>query len=270
MPIISTNPRGAFPDVQGFSPSDIVPDALVLTAATPAAVLDGDGPRARIPYVPDDVAAALVPEGTDIAETDPEISELVVATKKVAVLSVLSREAYHAQGIQELITNSLRRSIQQKADAVFLANTTDPTGLVNTTGMVTGTITSSLDPVIDTLATLEANGGSPTHVLAAPDAWAALQKIKTTSGTSVLVTDPATPTGRSLFGLPVIVNKFVPTGTLLVTDRNEILSVAGQVLAANSTERYFETDSVALRVTFRFGFGVIHSDRLAKLTISGV
>lgn len=272
-PIVTDTNKGAFPDTQRFAADDVLADALVNTITSVGPVVEGDNPAVRIPYVSEDVDAAFIDEGAEFTDEAPTLSELVVQTKKVGVLSVVSNEAYNAAGVAGLLTNSLRRSIINKADAVLLTNPVatpqvGPVGLINTTGLVEGTgITpaTGIGPVIDLLAQIDANGGTPTAFVASPTAWASLQKLSLNDG-QLILGNAADGAARQLLGLPVIVNRHLTAGTVLAVDESAILSAVGPVEASTSSERYFELDSIGLRVSFRFGFGVLHPDRLGKFT----
>ena len=63
---------------------------------------------------------------------------------------------------------------------------------------------------------------------------------------------------RQRLGLPVYVDRHVTADTLVVLDRTAILSAYGNVQLATS----FNRDSIALRVTFRFGQVVADADRV--------
>lgn len=267
--IITSANQGAFPNVQYFPAEDIIPDALVLQTAELGPAVEGDAPAVRIPFIADDVTAGFVPEGTDIDALDPTLDEITITTRKVAVLTKISSEAYAANGVAGILTNSLRRSVIAKADNAYLTNTGGPIGIANVTGIVDGgALASNLDGFVDLLATLETNGAQPSHIIANPAAWAAVQKLKTATGSNApLVGAPQQSTERQLLGIPVIINRFAPENTLLVTDRSQTVASVGNVGVATSSDRYFDSDSVAVRVTLRFGFGIIRADRIGKITV---
>ena len=72
---------------------------------------------------------------------------------------------------------------------------------------------------------------------------------------------------KRLLGIPVLTTNAVPRGELLVVDKNAIVSAVGDVKVATSADYYFNSDSIALRVTWRFGANLIHPDRVARLTV---
>jgi hypothetical protein len=53
-----------------------------------------------------------------------------------------------------------------------------------------------------------------------------------------------------------------------VVDSNSILSSYGQVAVATSEHAYFGSDSIGLRVTWRFGAKIVDTSRVVELTIT--
>lgn len=270
MAIITSTNKAAFPDVQHFPAQDIIPEALIMQVTEFGPLVDSDERQVRAPYVADDVEAGFVAEGDDILPQDPTLDELVINTDKIATLTKVSREAYETDGISGLLTNSLRRSVVVKADNAFLKNTSNPNGIATTQGIVDGgTIGSDLDKLVDLIATLEGNGAMPSHIIASPQAWATMQKIK--AGTSLktpLIGATQDATMKLLLGIPVIVNRSAPANTLHVLDKSQIISSFSPVDVATSTDHYFDSDSVAVRLTMRLGWGVVRADRIGKLSLS--
>lgn len=265
--------KAAFPDQTTIEPLQAIPEALVLTQTTVSGTVQGDQPSVRIAYVDQDPDPEVVAEGGDIDAKDPKLSELVVNTQKVGIITVVSNEAYSYTNATRLLGNSLSRAIASKANRLFLQNAapaegqTGITGLANYPGIIDGgTITDRLTPLIDAIATIATNGGTPTAILAGYDAWAWLLKLAYADGTPQISPDVANSPTPQLYGLPIVLNAQMPANTLIVIDRTQIVSAAGNVVTAVSSERYFEKDSVGLRVTFRFGYGILRPNRIAKLT----
>lgn len=264
--------EAAFPNATSVQPGEAIPTALVMDCTTVMAEIEGDEPTARIAYA-GDAAANIVKEGEAISRDTPTISELVVSTQKVAVLTVVSRESYSHSGVPEMLGNGIGRGIVKKADALFF--TGNPTGgkgikgLAKQTGLADGgTLSSDLTPIIDAIATVSGNGADPTHIVMNMGAWAHLLKLKATDGRPLINPDVANSTQPQLFGLPVRINTQCPANEIYVLDRAEILSAVGTVDTDVSRERYFDSDSIGIRATFRYGFGLLHPNRLAKVTIS--
>ena len=89
----------------------------------------------------------------------------------------------------------------------------------------------------------------------------AKRKVGTDSNASLIGAGTHAP-ARQLLGLPVYVDRHVTADTLVVLDRTAILSAYGNVQLATSADYAFNRDSIALRVTFRFGQVVADADRV--------
>ncbi|KAB7790556.1 phage major capsid protein [Bifidobacterium leontopitheci] len=286
MAIITTDDnKGLYSDSSMFPVEDVLSDALVLTQSTKGPTIEGDEPVMHIPFVADNPEAKVYAEGDTIDDTPPTVSELTVYTKKLALLTVLSNESTNYSGVETLMSDSLKRGIVKKADQMFLTNTAkeaagsiegglyspphgEPAGLVNTPGIVDGgAITSSINPLLETLGTLGDNGATPTAIIMGYGAWAKLLRLADANGRPLIAQDIANSPTPALYGIPVVLNAQAPKDTLLIIDKTEVLSSCGTVKLATSQDVFFDRDSLAVRVTFRFGFGVLHPNRLAKLTI---
>lgn len=262
------------PDVNTFAAGDVVGPALILQTSTIAGSVDGDDQFVRVAYV-DDVDAGFVAEGAAITEDNPDLAECVVATGKVATLARISNEQFNQAGTAERLAESFGRSLARAADKAYLVQAaptapavTPPTGLLNLAGVVDGgAIGDDLDVLIDGLATVEANGGHPTHWIAAPDSWAALRKLKGIENVPLLGagTDDS---ARRLLGVPVLTTPTVPAGTLVAVDRSAIVSAVGQVYVAVSEHAAFSSDTVLIRATWRFGANAVRPDRIVKFQLT--
>lgn len=262
------------PDVVSFPPADAIPDALVVALTTHVATVEGDAPAVRIP-VADDTAADIVPEGDTITEDAPELAERLLFTVKVGKLQRVSREQFAHDNTADRLANAAARALVVKADDIWLnapapqPDTAGVTGILNQ-GIVTGgTITDDLDGLIDIVSTLQTNGATPSHLLLAPNSWAALRKLKTgsTSNQSLIGAGVEDATLR-LLGLTVVVNAKVPVGEGLVLDTADIVSAYSEISVAQSDDFYFNSDSVAVRSTFRFGSTTVHPNRHAVFTVT--
>lgn len=263
-------PKGLYPDAT-FIPGEIVPDALLLQITTPTVPIEGDEPVVRVPFVAEDATVGFVAEGDIIPESDAALSELQISTHKIAVLSRMSREAAFHTGAEDLISTSMARAVTVKGNNALLAHPAGPTGLLATPGLIDAGVMASthLDVLSDAITEVEANGGAVSHLLMDPRSWGQLRKLKTsTDSAQLLLGSPAEQTDRRLFGVPVIVSPQVPEGSILVVDRENIVSSTGPIRLDKSTDAFFDRDSVALRVTWRFGWGVIRPERLAKVTVT--
>ncbi|MBF6233954.1 phage major capsid protein [Nocardia farcinica] len=259
--------------ISTFDPDDMLKEALIVTASSRAGSVEGDAPSVLVPYVSTDPTAGFVPEGDLIPLADPGASQIAITTDKVAVVTRVSRELTTEPGAAERIANSLRRSVTRKADVAFMANVSDPTGLLAVAGVATaGDLGGATDPnlfaVYDAVAAIEDDGGEATHVLINPLDWAELCKLPEATGSNKsLLADVHNAAARSLGGVPVIVHSAVTEGTALVIDKTEIVSAYGQLQLARSDDAFFQHDAVAIRATWRIGWNVVRPARLQKLTI---
>lgn len=273
---VSTQGNGGIYSEKYYAPESIIPTALILTHTTVGARVEGDTPALNVPYVSTMPAAQIVKEGAEIPEGGAEISTLAIRTQKVAVLNAITNEASIDDNMTQLLSSGMQRALIAKADAVFLQNpaptegTTGVTGLFNYPGIpVVGNIADSndeLDPIVDAIAAISGNSGTPTDIIMGYGTWAKLLKLKRADGTPHISPDVANAPSPVLYGVPVTLNAQAPADKIIVTDRNEIVSAAGGVTGSGSKDRYFERDVSVLRSTFRFGFGVVHPNRLAIIT----
>lgn len=274
---MTTNSAKAWsPDLSTFAPSEVIAEALVLQASTVAGTVEGDEPAVRVAYV-DDAEAGFEPEGDEIPEADPGLSEVLVHTGKVAQLVRLSREQWVQNGTPQMLSDSVRRAVVTKANQAFIAQAaptspavTPPAGLLNVAGIEAGgEVDANLDALIDLIATLESNGATPSHIILDPVGWASLRKFKTGTGSAQsLLGAGSSDSVRSLLDLPVLVTPAMTAGTGLVIDKSAVVSAVGAVTLAQSEHVYFSSDSIALRCTFRFGANVVRPDRVGTFTVA--
>lgn len=284
MVLITNDNKGAFSDSNFIPASESLKDALILTQAVKGPVVEGDAPMLRVPFVSDSPEAEIVGEGLAIDEKNPVLSEILIGTKKIGILTVVSREALYADGVSAMLTDDLRTQIRKKADALFLHNvpTTsyaadaenglpaykEPTGLVNVPGIVDGgNISDSINPLLETLGTLGDNEATPSAIIANYGTWAKLLQLTDAAGRPLIARDVANSPAPVLYGIPVVLNSQAPADTLVIVDKTQIVASCNGVNLATSDQRYFERDSIGVRITMRLGWGVIHPNRLARLTI---
>ncbi|MDJ0099911.1 phage major capsid protein [Gordonia alkanivorans] len=272
----TTSAQAWSPDVIAFPPADAVPDALIVQAATNAGVVEGDAPSVRVPYV-DDAEAQVTAEGAPIPEADPELNEVTAHTAKVTQLIRVSREQFVQPNAADQLAQSARRAVTRKADQLFVAAAAPVApavapvaGLINQAGITEAAapVGGSLDGLVDLVAVLESNGATPTLIVVDPIAWAELQKLKTaTESNQSLIGAGTTAAQKMLLSLPVLVNSAVPTASGLVIDKTQVIAALGPVNVATSDQAYFASDSVGVRVTFRFGFALPRPERIGAFEV---
>lgn len=276
MAFTATTPNSAQawrPDVYEFAPADIIPEALVLQCTTIGADVEGDAPAVRVAYVDDD-EAQLSDEADEIPEAQPDLAERVIYTSKVTQLVRLSNEQFLQPSTAETIAQSVARAVTRRGDLFFVQQPapTAPAvapvaGLANVVGLVDGGLVGdTLDVLIDLIATLQKNLATPSLLLLDPTGWASFRKLKATTNQSILGVG-TTDAQAMLLSLPVVVNVAVPEGKGFVIDKNAIMSAVGSLKIAQSDQRYFETDSVGVRATWRLGHAVVRPERIGTFTI---
>lgn len=265
------------PDGTTFAAADVVPEALIMATSTVSGTIDGDKPSLHVAYV-DDADADFVAEADEIDESDPNMAEVLVHTGKISQLIKLSSEQYQQEGTAAQLAQSVSRAIIKRADEAYLAQVAPtppavhpPTGLLHIDDIVDGDeINDSLDALVDLLAELQAEGSNPSHIVVDPRGWAQLRKLKTgIDYNSSLLGAGTTDAAPMLLSLPVLINRWVPSFSGMVLDRNAVVSAVGPVRVATSEHQYFSSDSVALRATWRIGWNVVRPNRIGKFAIGG-
>lgn len=271
-----TSAKAWAPDQNAFNPGDAVPDAIILQHSNVAGIIEGDQPVMRVAYVTDDEADVTV-EGVAIDEANPGLSEALIYTSKITQLVRLSQEQYRQAGTAQELSQSVQRAIVTKSNSLFLSQaaptggaTAPAAGLINVSGIEDGgAVAGNLDELVDLVATLEANGGTPTGIIVSPVAWASLRKFKTGTGSELGILGAGTNDAeKRLLDLPVTVSSALATNTGLVIDKAAIVSAVGPVRVDTDESVYFNSDSVALRATWRTGHNVVKADRIGKFTVT--
>ncbi|MEY9260421.1 HK97 family phage major capsid protein [Brevibacterium epidermidis] len=271
-----TSSKGWSPDLHFFPAAEIIPEALIMQTSTIAGAIEGDEPAVRVPFV-DDAEADFVAEGETIPESDPTLAEVVVHTGKVSQLIRVSREQLSQPNASERLSESVARAVTNRANEAYLSQpaptspaTTPPTGLLNIDGIIDGgTIDTDLDVLADAFASIETNKGTVTNIIAAPDAWGSLRKMKTGTGNATTLLGAGTNDAtKMLLGVPVITSHAAPSGTLVVMDRTAVVSAVGDLQVQSSDQVYFTSDSIGIRCTWRFGQNFVRPNRVAKLTVT--
>lgn len=271
-----TSAKAWAPDQGAFSPAEVVPDALILQHSTVSGIIEGDAPALRVAYVTDDTAK-FTAEGAEIDEANPGLNEVLVHTAKITQLIRLSNEQYRQAGTANELSVSVQRAIVKKANQAFLTQTapvgpavSPPAGLVNVTGIVSGDpVADNLDNLVDLVALLEANGGTPSGIILDPLAWASLRKFKTATGSEVSILGAGTNDAQKmLLDLPVTVTNALTANSGLVVDNTAIVSAVGPVNVATDESVYFTSDGIALRATWRIGWNLVRPNRIGKFTVT--
>lgn len=276
MAITTAGPKGLFPD-RTFIARELIPSALIFLLTTNAGGIEGDSPLVRIPYIQALPEVGFVKEGADIDESNPTLSEIWVSTAKVALLSKITLEASSFSPAGTMVSDSMLRAVISASNVALLSNPApgvgteqEPTGLLNIPGIVdAGALAAdNVDAIAEAITSIEVNGGVVSHIVCDPASFGILRLMKSATGSNLpLLGAPSEQTGRQLFGVPLIVDQAMAAGTVLIVDSSNIISAAGTVQVSTSDDYYFNSQSRALRVSFRFGFKALKPNRIAKLSV---
>jgi HK97 family phage major capsid protein len=268
---------GFHPDEVTFAPDDVVPAALVLQTSTVSGEVDGDQPALHVAFVTDagqtGDGAKYVAEGATIDDEEAGLDEVLVHTKKIARLATLSNEQFRQAPTAGRVAASFARDLIRKADASFLGDAANPTGLLHATGITDAPapVDGSLDVLVDLLAELEVQGATPSAIVLDPLSWAAFRKLKVaeTYNESLLGagTTDALP---MLLSLPVLRSRFIPEHSGLVVDRTAIASAVGPVRVSQSEHAAFKADATVVKATWRIGWNLVRPERIGRFTVGDI
>lgn len=228
----------------------------------------------RIPVLKDDAGAAWVAEGSEITPDDAKFDEIIVTPKKVAGLSILSRElvddsdpAAHA-----IVGESLAQSIAHQIDAAFFGASipNGPDGLLSLVDgetppeplyqvVDTGGAIANLDSFAEALSLAEGVGAQATSFVANPATVLALSKLKRETGSNepLLGADPTAPTKRTILGVPLVSSPAVSeaAGVWAIPVARVVVVLREDVRVDVDRSAYFSSDRIGVRATLRVGFG---------------
>ena len=189
----------------------------------------------RIPIVSADGVAAWTPEGTEITPSDADVDEIDCVPKKLAALSIISRELAtdSSPAAQQVVGESLARDIARKLDAAFFTNTTanGPSGIGSVAGVGTADTVfpiTNTDGFAQAVSLIETAGAKCTAFVTSPAtalALATLKKLPTGSNEPLLAADAASPSKRSVSGVPLWVSPAVAADTVWALDRSRTFVV---------------------------------------------
>jgi HK97 family phage major capsid protein len=234
-----------------------------------------------------DAAANWLAEAADITETDPTIGEEVVTPLKVGALTKVSNELANdsSPAATSVVGDGLVRSIARKVDLAFFGNTTPlgSNGLQSLTGIATvtapGSAWSNFDWAIEAQSQLERVGSTVTAFAASFETVRQLSEVKQFVGTTASSDEPllqaddvSTAQPRSIFGVPLfsLPEGVIADGTVWALDRAKVYAVIRQDIGVVvDPSFFFGSDSLAVRVIMRIGFGYPHHAAVCKISLGG-
>lgn len=222
----------------------------------------------NIPVLREDAGAEWVAEGSEIAPDDPQLDEVTVTPAKVAGLTIISRELAEdsSPDAQEIVGNSLARSIVNQVDKAFLGNLAAPApkGLGAVAAEVLGTDALTLDVFTTAVGIAESKGANVTAFIVHPNDATKLATLKDADGSNRrLLENP-----RIILDRPVIVNKYAVEGTIWAIPKADVFYVLREgTTLAKTDAAFFTSDRIAIRATSRISFGFPYPENLVKITV---
>lgn len=222
----------------------------------------------RAPRLDKDVTAAFVAEGEEIPLSDVVFSEIEVTPAKAAALSVISRELADdsSPDAQAVIGQSMVADLVRVVNKAFMGNLPAPApkglGSVITATTVPLDL-ANLDSFSEAQAAAEGVGSNITAFLISPADALTVAQLKTGSGSNQdLLADK-----RTVNGVPLIVSRDLPAGTVYAVDSTKLYSVLREdVTLDTSKDAFFTSDKLAVRSTIRVGFGFADPAAIVKMT----
>lgn len=232
----------------------------------------------NIPRVTEDPSAAWVAEGGEITADDGALAELSVTPRKVAGLTIVSRELADdsTPGALKIVGDGLARSIADQVDRAFFGALAAPapSGLESLTGVttITGpTAWEDLDPFAAAISAAEGHGAVITSFVANPADALALSQLKESTGSRrpLLGSDPTAPTRRVVQGVPLLTSPRVTAGTVWALPKERTFVVRRQDVSMElSKDAYFTTDRVAVRAIMRVTFAFPHEAAIVRVQLA--
>jgi HK97 family phage major capsid protein len=244
-------------------------------AAQVATIVNTGSHDYRIPIVTDDVDAGWFAEGAEITPSDLTMDEEVVVPKKVAGLTIISRElaADTTPEAQQVVGESIARDIARRVDVAFFGNTTTngPSGLLSLSGVqtvdTTGTIANT-DPFAEAISKAETVGATVNTFVTHPDTALVLAKVKKATGSNepLMNTDPTNAARRSVLGVPLLTTTAVAAGTIWAIPRSRVyLVIRENTTLEVDRSAYFSSDRIGVKAVMRVGFGFPHEAALVRM-----
>lgn len=235
----------------------------------------------RIPVIEADSAAEWTPEGAEITPSDPTVFEEIVRPQAVKGLTKVSTELSEDSSPEAAATvgQGLARSVARKIDTAFFGNTTTngPDGL-RSLGAVqivdAGSTFGNVDPFLEAISLLESVGSTATAFCASAATVLTLAQLKEQAGSNkpLLQPDPTQPVRRTIQGVPLwsLPAGVIADGTVWALDKAKVFAVMRRDVTLDvDPSFYFGSDSLAVRVTCRVGFGFPHEEAIVKVGAGG-
>lgn len=245
-----------------------------LKAVPTANVIRMDNGTLVLPKVTDDGSAAWVAEGAVIPRQDGTLASNTLKAHKLARISVITSEALQDSGVdaRQAISAALVRSLSYGLDDALFngTGTGQPLGVLKASGVVKTALTAAvtLDNLSDEMTAIEAQGGTPTAIVADPATYGILRKAKASGAGTYHLSPYAQSDGPgTLWGVPLVSAPRLAPGTVIVMDGTQVY-VGVRRDATVSYQDLFDTDEIGCRITTRWA-GVELLDTKAVRILTG-
>lgn len=227
-----------------------------------------------LPILDSPAEASWVAESAEIPLTDPDVDEVVVRPRKVAVLSGFSREALRDDETGTFAAASTTaHGLAAKIDAALFSTlpTPAPSGLTGITpNEIDDDPATSLDGYLAAAAHAESLGTVVGSFVLASDDWKALSKLrKGKDSNEPLLSEVTGKPRRQIAGASVFVSEHVPAGTAWALPRDAgLIVVREDVDLTVDGSRYLEYDRIAIRAIMRCAFAFVRPSTISKIEVA--
>ena len=226
-------------------------------------------------------AAAIVTEGSTISESDPQFTQVTIASYRYAHLTQISSELIQDAGIDivSFLTHNFARAIAAGVGPHFATGTGSgqPQGLFAgaTTGVTAaGTTTVTADEIQDLFHSVLPPYRKNASWIMSDATFAAISQLKDGDG-QYLIGNLSSGADSMLMGRPVVIDVNAPamtTGLDAIAfgdiDQAYMIRLAGPVRIERSDDFAFANDLVTFRVVTRLGAAVIDATAYKVLTMT--
>lgn len=265
-------------EVSNLVVTPLTQDSLAMQAST---VVQSQTHEYRIPVVQDDPSASWVEEGEDISTSDQDLKEVTVTPRKVAGLTIITRELADDSTPEAATTvgKGLVRDLTRKVDEAFFGDLDSPapSGLESLSNVHETSVSSweDLDPFAEAINNAEAHNAKLNTFVTNPDTALKLAQLKIQEGSNqpLLGMDATESTDRQILGVRLLVSPYVADETVWGIDAEYVTTVirrggSNEAELVRDDSRYFESDRVALRAIMRVGFGFPHEKSIQKIILN--
>lgn len=212
-------------------------------------------------------------EGTNKAEQDLTPSLVTANIATIAVWIPASEQVLDDEpGLAVAIDSLLRAKILDKVENELINGTGAAhkiSGLLNEATTFAATATDKADKIGQAIATLQADGYSPSAICISPADWFEIRSERATGGE--YVANGWLSTGeRSIYDVPVVVCSKLATGTVIVMDTtyvNLLDRQAPTVMMSSEDGSNFIQNLVTIRAEMRVGLAVYDQQAVLKVSL---